>query len=168
MLARGYTLLELMVTMAIIAVLAGMGMPAFRTLAGESRVSGVTSAYMHAFNSGRYAAVVAYRPVSICDLDAAGACTGRWNNRLTVFYDDDNDGQLASGNDVIDVADTGSPREVSVTFRAFGKTRYLHLGPNGHYRQNGTFRFCVGAGRPGRNIVINGVGRARTETTTCP
>ena len=167
MVARGYSLIELMFTVAIVVVLAGMGIPSFRAISSDAEVSGVTGTYMHAFNSGRYAAVVAHRPVSICDLDSTGACTGRWNSRLTVFYDDDNDGRLAGVSDVIDVVDARSPHAVGITFRAFGKTRYLHLGSSGHYRQNGTFRICSAIGRPGRNIVINAVGRARTETTAC-
>lgn len=165
--ARGFTLIEVLVTLAIIVVLARVGIPSFRAFSGDAEVSGVTATYLHAFNSGRYAAVTAQRPVSICDLDAQGTCVGTWGGRLTVFFDDDNDGRLARGEDVIDVAEVRLAHPVSITFRAFGKTRYLHLGRNGHYRQNGTFSFCAAAGRPGRSIVINGFGRARTETTSC-
>lgn len=164
---RGYTLLELLVTLAIVTLLAAVGVPSWRTMSSDAEVSGVTSNYLHAFNSGRYAAVVAHRPVSICDLDAGGNCTGRWRNRLTVFYDDNNDGKLADAGDIIDAVGVNTPHGVDITLRAFGKTRYLHLKRSGHYRQNGTFRICPRRGTGGRNIVINVTGRARTEPTSC-
>lgn len=168
MAVRGFTLLELMLVMAIVTILLAVGVPSFREFSRDAEVSGITSNYLHAFNSARYAAVATQRPVSICNLGGDGRCDGRWSNRLTVFYDDDRDGSLARSGDVIDAVQTRTPHGVRVTLRAFGKTRYISLRSSGHYRQNGTFRICPARGGRGRAIVINVVGRARTEAIACP
>lgn len=164
---KGFTLPELVVTLAVIMLVVSAGVPAFQSLVRDAGVSGLVSQYLHAFNSARYAAVAAWRPVSICNLDAGDVCTGDWTNRLTIFFDDDRNGRLASPADLIDQVEVNAGQDVAVTFRAFGQKRFVHLRRSGHYRQNGTFRFCPPRGHRGRAIVINVAGRARTESVRC-
>lgn len=165
--AKGYSLPEMMVSLAVVMLIVSAGVPAFQSLVRDAGVSGLVSQYLHAFNSARYAAVAAWRPVSICNLDQDGVCTGRWTNRLTTFYDDDRDGRLLSSADLIDQVELKAAADVAVSFRAFGQKRFVHLRRSGHYRQNGTFRICPPRGDSGRAIVINVAGRARTEKIRC-
>lgn len=165
--AKGFTLPEMVVSVAVVMLVVSAGVPVFQSLVRDAAVSGLVSHYLHAFNSARYAAVAAWRPVSICHLGQDGVCTGNWTNRLTTFYDDDRDGRLASPADLIDHLELQAAADASVTFRAFGQKRFVHLRRSGHYRQNGTFRICPPRGGSGRAIIINVAGRARTEKIRC-
>lgn len=165
--SEGYTLVELVIAVAIISLVLSIGTPAFGVLVRDARVSGLTSSYLHAFNTARHAAVVSRRSVSLCQLDEANICGGRWDGHFSMFYDDDRDGRLEAGDDLIEVMDFDTTGRINVTFKAFGRTRYVLLQSTGRYRQNGTFRFCPVGGGEGRAIVINVAGRARTEKIRC-
>lgn len=164
---QGYTLVELLVTVAVVVIVLGTGYPVVQALLREAHLSGMVSSYLQAFNSARVIALTAHRQVAVCTLDSRGRCSGRWASELAMFYDDDRDGVLASPDDIISLGGAPRTREVDVTFRAFRTTRHVSLRPNGQYRQNGTFRFCPRDGSPGRAIVINVAGRARTEKIAC-
>lgn len=166
--ARGLTLIELLCVLALAGLLLSAGYPAMQSLLRDAQLSGLVGTYLHAFNSARYAAVARQRHVSLCTLDTRGNCTGRWAGDLTLFYDDDRDGRLRVAADVIEKVAYRAPDKVNVTFRAFRTTRYVNLRSSGHYRQNGTFRFCPQGNDAGRAIVINVTGRARSEKTSCP
>lgn len=165
--SKGFTLLEMAITMAIISLALSVGIPEFGRLVRDASLSGLTSNYLHAFNTARYAAVSAGRSVSICRLDATNNCGGGWGEHFSVFYDDDRNGRLAASEDLIQVVDFKTAERINVTFKAFGRTRYVLLRSSGAYRQNGTFRFCPAGGGDGRAIVINVAGRARTEKIRC-
>lgn len=51
--ARGFTLIELMVTLAVLAILATVGIPAFQQLAAENRVSSQANATQAALQFAR-------------------------------------------------------------------------------------------------------------------
>jgi len=165
---RGLTLLELVVTVAIVALVLGVGVPGMRTLIRDAQLSSLVSTYMHGFNSARYLAVTRHRQIALCVLNADNKCTGKWAENPTLFFDDDRDGTLASRDDLIEQISLPAPEHVDVTFRAFGNARYVSLRANGHYRQNGTFRFCPRGAASGRAIVINVTGRTRSEKIACP
>lgn len=164
---QGYTLVELMVTLVVVVILLGGGYPVLQALMREAQLTGMVSSYLQTFNSARVIALTAHRQVAVCPLDSLGRCNGRWSTNLTMFYDDDRDGVLRTPDDIIGLAGTTAARDIDVTFRAFRTTRYVALRSNGQYRQNGTFRFCPREGGQGRAIVINVMGRARTEKLAC-
>lgn len=164
---QGYTVTELLLTMLVVALLLGVGVPSMRSLLRDTELSALVSAYMHTFNSARYIAVSERRQLAICSPDAEGQCSGAWSEQLQLFYDDDRDGVLARHEDIVQVFTLPDPDDIRVTFRAFARTRYVALRGNGHYRQNGTFRFCPREGGRGKAIVINVMGRARTERIEC-
>jgi type IV fimbrial biogenesis protein FimT len=165
---RGITLPELLCALFVITLLLGSGVPAMQSLVRDARLSGLVAMYLHAFNSARYTAVATHRQVTLCRLDAQGTCNGNWADDLTMFYDDNRDGALASHDDIIERIRLGSAEEIKVTLRAFGGTRHITLRGNGQFRRNGTLRFCPQAASKGRAIVINVTGRARTEQIDCP
>lgn len=166
--ARGFTLVELLVTMTIIVVLAGIGLPAWRSFSEEARLQALAGGYLHAFNTARTTAVMTGRNISLCPVDAEEQCTARWGDRLATFEDDDRDGRPASPKAIIDLLQVPAAADASVTLRAFGRTSHVSLRRDGRYRQNGTFRFCLPGSARGRAIVINVTGRARTEALACP
>lgn len=168
--ARGYTLVELLVTLAVIGIMLGMGIPAMRSLIAPTALHAWVSTYDQALHTTRHLAVSANRGVSMCDLDDGGHCTGHWGRQVTLFFDDNRDGQLAQPDDVIARTLINGTDAMRVEWRGFGERRFLHARATGSYRQNGRFTFCPGyrsGARQGRQLVVNVTGRTRVEQLTC-
>lgn len=164
---KGFSLLEMLLALALVSIMLSVGVPSWQSMIRDSTVSGLAQNYLRAFNTARHASVYSTRTVSICALDDVGRCSGKWGRHFSVFYDDDRNGVLAGQADLIEVADLAGGEDVTVSFRAFGGSRFVSLRKSGQYRQNGTFRFCPAAGGRGRAIIINVVGRARVEKIAC-
>lgn len=165
--ARGYTLVELLVTLAVIGIMLGMGIPAMRSLIAPTALQAWVSTYDQALHTTRHLAVSANRGVSMCELDDGGNCTGRWGRQVTLFFDQDRDGRLARPEDIIARASINDTDAMRVQWRGFGERRFLHARATGSYRQNGRFTFCPGHQQAGRQLIVNVTGRTRAEPLDC-
>ncbi|MGJ7552834.1 GspH/FimT family pseudopilin [Variovorax sp. RB2P76] len=75
--AGGFALLELMVVVAIVAVLAGIGMPSFRQLLLNQRLAGAAQAFNAALSLARMEAIQRSRSVRVTAL-AGSDWSGGW------------------------------------------------------------------------------------------
>jgi type IV fimbrial biogenesis protein FimT len=77
---RGFTLLELMVTVAVLAILVTVGVPSFRTLIQNNRVTTQTNELVTALNVGRTEAVKRGRNVQV----VVATATNGWSATVSV------------------------------------------------------------------------------------
>lgn len=82
---HGFTLIELMITVAIAAVLLGLAVPSFQTLIVGSRLTTQTNELVAAINTARSEAIKRNRNINLCRVAdaAATACanaTGNWEH----------------------------------------------------------------------------------------
>src|SRR5262249_13104330 len=81
---RGFTLIELMVTLAIAALLLGLAVPNFRQFLYNNRLTGDTNDLLAAMNFARTEAIKRQVPVVICASSnptaALPTCSGSWAN----------------------------------------------------------------------------------------
>lgn len=77
---RGFTLLELMVTVAVLAILVTVGVPSFQTLIQNNRVTTQTNELVTALNAGRTEAVKRGRNVQV----AVAPATNGWSAIVSV------------------------------------------------------------------------------------
>lgn len=168
----GFTFVELMVTLAVLAILVRAALPAFDRLLSTTRVAAWTTTYTQALHTMRHMAVETGRHVTLCELDANNRCTGRWGAHLVLFFDDRRAGRLASPEDlIVTVSMPGEDARLNVSWKGFGEKRFLNVRSTGAFRQNGRFRLCPEAGvrdRTGREIVLNVTGRMRVARYRCP
>lgn len=102
----GFTLIELMMTLAVAAVLVGIAAPTFRDLSIRSQISGYTNELIATINYTRSEAVRRGLPISICPSDDdGGSCSGNWNDGWIVFTDPNGDGLFDSGEVVLKAND---------------------------------------------------------------
>lgn len=160
----GLTLMELMATMLILAVVAALGAPSLSNAVYSARQRAAVQSLLVAFHYARVEAVTRQQAVTLCPLATApGDCGADYAAGWKVFLDPDRDqrpegGQLlrqfpslAEGLVVSNRAGTRIPREPVTWY------------PDGSARRNLTLQVCRsgGLGRDAHSLVLNQVGRPR-------
>lgn len=103
---RGFTLAELLITIVILAILAGVGVPALRDLVLSNRqaaavnelVTALQMARSHAITRGQGRDVYtgADPAVVVCPSADGAVCGGTWADGWIIFWDADGDGAPAA------------------------------------------------------------------------
>lgn len=86
--ARGVTLLELMVAVTVLAILTGIGIPAFGNIMRSNQIAAQTNNLVSAMALARSEAMKRGVRVSVCPSKNGTACTADWNDGWVVFSDD--------------------------------------------------------------------------------
>ncbi len=94
----GFTLIELMVTLAIAAILLTIGIPSFRDLMIKSRLSGQVQEFFGTLNFARSEAIKRGNFVSVCKSADGSQCGGNWSDGWIVFANNDNDSPASRDN----------------------------------------------------------------------
>lgn len=86
--ARGFTLIELMVTVAVVAIVLGIAVPSFQKQILNNKSITLGDEFAQALNYARSEAVKTKKRVSICASSDGATCTGNWTDGFIVFRDD--------------------------------------------------------------------------------
>jgi type IV fimbrial biogenesis protein FimT len=93
--ARGFTLMELMVVLALGAVILSLGVPSFNQFQQNSRITGLANDMLGGVQSARSEAIKRQVPVAVCPSDdptaANATCTAGTFRGWITFVDPNND-----------------------------------------------------------------------------
>ena len=106
----GFTLLELMLTVALLAVVMGFGLPNMQEFVRNSRMSSSANDIISDFNFARSEAVKRRVPITLCKSQDGAACDADDSdpfNRWIIFVDDEDPAIVAAtdGNGDVDGAE---------------------------------------------------------------
>jgi prepilin-type N-terminal cleavage/methylation domain-containing protein len=87
----GFTLVELMITIAIAAILMAIALPNFSSFLVQTRVDNEISQLQRLLLSARNTAINAEQTVTVCPLNISNRCDTNWHNEISVFIDIDSD-----------------------------------------------------------------------------
>ncbi len=89
----GFTLVELMITMAIVGILLTVGVPSLKTFMQSNQLIAASNELVSALHVARSEAIKLNSRVSICDSSDGITCglTGDWSNGWIVFVDANGD-----------------------------------------------------------------------------
>ena len=102
--AAGFSLLELMVTVAIAAILLSLGLPSFQSTLRSNRVVTATNEIIASLALARTEAIRSTRSAGVCPSTTGTACDGTsWNEGWMVWADQGNTGwgDFAAGDTVL-------------------------------------------------------------------
>ncbi len=167
---RGVTLVELLVTLSIAAVVLTFAIPNFRDFLLNSRLTSQTNEFVLALATAKSEAVKRGTLVTVCSraTDASCANSTTWDTGWIVFVD----GGVAGTVDGADlVLQTQPALAGSNTLRAGARQRVTFQNTGFSSGFNDTFRLCDARGTAtARNIVVNQQGRVTSAigTLACP
>ncbi len=170
---RGFTLVELMITLVIASIVLTMAVPGMRGLVQNNRITGQVNEMVTAFNLARIEAIRRGSSVSVCASTDQATCSlaNNWATGWIVFADNN-----AAGNPAVSQlirAWDQLPGNPAVSDTSAGGATYVR------YQSNGTtgvanplvFTHTIPgcSGMQQRSIRITSAGRAGGVTTTaCP
>lgn len=147
---RGFTLIELMIVIAIMAILAGLSVPAYQEYQARSRLKGATQQVMTDLMSARMQAVNNNQWIAL-NIDS--------NHAYTIFRDNDRNGSKSSANNVILAVKDLHPTYFDVTMTTTAGT-VVTFYPNGT-AGSASLSFKAAAGL--KTVTISGAGRVKTS-----
>ncbi len=105
---RGFSVSELMVVMAIVAILMTLGAPEYRYIMNSYRMSAEVNGLLGDLQYARAEAIREGQPVTTCVSTNGTACTGgaNWAGGWIVFSDPNGNGTLDAGEPVLRVQAT--------------------------------------------------------------
>lgn len=168
--SRGFTLLELMITIAVAAIVAGIAVPSFQSLIENNRVQTQANTFFTSLIAARSEAVKRNHPVVLCkSADGASCTTGNnWEQGWLSFADADADSVLDTGEDILQ----SYPSAPAITIRAVnGADDLLAYLSDGTVAAAETFNICTDSDTTrGRQIIITVTGRPSRDlgATACP
>ena len=150
---RGFTLIELMVALAIVALLLLLGMPSFTTFVRNSEIRSTSESIINGLRAATTEAANRNKKVTFELASATGADWTLW-----VF---DDDGVTKKTIQSYSKKEAGSNTKItikpadktSVTFNGLGRVDIDPLAPNNHLRQIDIDSVVAGEARPLRIIV---------------
>lgn len=166
--AKGYTLLEAMIVMAVICLLAGIGLPALRELLANQRLTAATHQLSAHFALARSSAISFGVPVSACPSNGEGGCRSDsdWSHGWLVFRDPERQGQPIAPDSIL--SEGSAPGAGELVLRSNQGRPSVRFLPDGRSAgSNLTVNICE-RGRLRAAVVVNNTGRIRTRKATEP
>jgi len=164
--SRGLTLIELIVVIAVMSILLGIGLPALGQFQSSERGLARMNDLATSLALTRAEAIRRNRQVVICKSPGGEYCQRKgaaWHEGWIVFVDLDQDRWRSDDEPLIHSQGHGSPGQ-TLTYAAFGSRHYVTYRPSGFTRTNGTFTLCD-ARYPdsARALILMKTGRVRTS-----
>lgn len=157
---QGFTLYELMITIAVAAVIISYGVPTFRTLIQNSRAHAHANDIITALNLGRNEAIHRGSAVTVCSSTNGTTCAGStdWTSGYVI--------RSASGTVLRSWPELRGGDNVLTA-----NVSQVRFGPRGDIDSGAAPQLQLAlpdcSGDQGRNIAINMAGRIATNRVAC-
>ena len=170
----GFSLIELMVALAIGAVIMAVALPSFGTFMANSRMAATNNALVYSIQVARSTSMERLTPTGVCVSTAPTAnepscAIGESYNQGWIVYADDNaNGSRDNGEDILDRIEPPGPAFAFTPSTVFANQIYFsEEGASINVAGvpvSGTINVDYGDGQQVRLITVSANGRVSTET----
>lgn len=163
--ASGFTLIELMITIAVLAVCLAIAFPSFQQTLRSNKVATSTNALVGSLALARSEAIRSKHASEVCPSQDGASCAGTWSDGYLVWTDLDADSALSDGEAVkfnhgdgaVALSGPGTP----ISFDARGR-------PNSATSLTLKASTCGAHKQLQRKIDISVTGQVTTTVQDCP
>ncbi|MEA9554998.1 Tfp pilus assembly protein FimT/FimU [Xanthomonas nasturtii] len=165
---RGFTLIELMVTVAVLAIMSAIAYPSFQGVLRSNRVAAANNELMALLNLARSEAIRNGQGGGVCGSSNGTACDGSWSAGVMAWGDTNGNGGFDAGEAVLRFS-TGNPRLI-----VQGPTTGTVIGFDARGRRRAVADQQLGL-RPDqcggqalkRSLTVNASGQIRSKKEAC-
>ncbi|WP_411850558.1 GspH/FimT family pseudopilin [Stenotrophomonas sp. LGBM10] len=166
----GVSLVQLLLTLALLGVLATLALPGLQGVLDRTRVDTVRMQLLSAFATARSTAISRRHAVSVCASNDGRQCGLDWSTGWLIYHDRRHQHQPATPDDVLHYQPGQRGRGIHATATSGRPT--LRYDANGRsLGSNLTIALCVRGERRG-DVIVNNTGRARSlmyrSSEPCP
>lgn len=97
----GYSLLELLLTLAVLGLLMGMAVPASSVWQDRQQMHSLKTGLFHMTSKARYLAMTSQSRVTLCPLSEQGLCQQSWSESISSFIDGNGNRRLDPGEEIV-------------------------------------------------------------------
>ncbi|WP_028117969.1 GspH/FimT family pseudopilin [Ferrimonas senticii] len=133
---QGLTLVEMLVTMVVAAILLAIAVPAMEGISEDSRGRSGADVLYQDLMLARQLAASYQNAVTICHLDGSD-CDGDWDQGYTIFIDADRSNSFTSGDEQIQLRRLASDQDF-LNYDA----NFVRFNADGSSINNGDFNYC--------------------------
>ncbi|RZV35833.1 MAG: prepilin-type N-terminal cleavage/methylation domain-containing protein [Chromatiales bacterium] len=155
---RGVTLYELLMTLALVGIVAASGLPAFDRMLARNRQTIEINALFHALHLARKESIMRRKVVSLCPSLDGRHCAADWSTGWIMFENSDRDSppQVDEGEFVLRAHRVSGEVQIDANRRGFTlRATFLRA-------TNGTFVVCDRRRRiPPKGLIVSYTGRPR-------
>jgi len=162
--SKGFTLLEMIIVIAISAILLGVAVPSFKSMIEDNKIMNAGNSIQNTLMFARNQSVSLINYVTVCPLKDNGDCGTDWINGLDVFIDADEDQKLDSDEVLLKTATSFNNSDTLVFPSA-----YITFTPDGQITDSGkteSFRFCSGESQVNVKVTFSGQAKVISENIT--
>ncbi|HRG49688.1 MAG: GspH/FimT family protein [Cellvibrionales bacterium] len=160
---RGYTLLELLTTLAILLILSTLALPSFSSIVRRSQSESLMYTLISTAQLARSSAVSRRESVVFCASTDQLSCGNDWTKGAVVFADPNNNRRVDQHEPVLATLPS-TPEGSQLVMRAALNKQHLRYMSNGMLENTaGSFIYCPAHAteRDVRNLIFNRTGRMR-------
>jgi len=154
---NGFTLIEMMIAIAITGLLLSMAVPAMNLFVSNARQTGALNDFVSSMHVARSTAITTNSRVTVCPSAGGANCDlVGWDEGWIVFRDADSD-QNVDGDEVIVATSAGAD---GLSFQSGEFSQFLMYRPNGRVMNaslngsSGEFTICDGRGADHAKVLI--------------
>jgi type IV fimbrial biogenesis protein FimT len=163
---RGFTLIELVIVLAIVATLCTISMPSLASLVSSTRARSAQNTLVTTLALARTAALSRQTEITLCPSSDQNHCDPGlwWHHGWIVFEDRDHDGQHSANEPLLNAEKTQTQIAIATTI---GRDHVTYRPDGSAAGTNVTFTLCDRRGaKYASTVIISNTGRARHAPAT--